>query len=215
MKLYLSSFRLGNDPNLLSAIVGDKNRKAAVVANAIDFHTGKERSQRVRVEIEALSELGFEPEELDLRDYFNKSSKDLENKLSEYGLLWVRGGNTFILRRAMVQSGFDEAIRNLFAKDDIVYGGYSAGICVLSPDFHGIELVDDPNIVPKGYNSEIIWEGVGLIDFAIAPHYRSDHPESADVEKEVAYYKKHKIPYKALRDGQVILANNYETKIVS
>lgn len=213
MKLYLSSFRLGNDPNLLSAIVGDKNRKAAVIANAIDFHTNAERSQRVQAEIAALSELGFEPEEVDLRDYFN-GDKDLEKKLSEYGLLWLRGGNAFILRRAMVQSGFDEAIRNLFAKDEVVYGGYSAGICVLTPDLHGIELVDDPNDVPKGYDSEIIWEGMGLVDFAIAPHYQSDHPESPAIEKVVDYFKKHNIPYKALKDGQVILANNYETKIV-
>jgi dipeptidase E len=213
MKLYLSSFRLGSDPNLLSAIVGDKNRKAAVIANAIDFHAGSERSQRVQAEIEALSKLGFEPEEVDLRDYFN-GKKDLESKLSEYGLVWLRGGNAFILRRAMVQSGFDQAIRNLFAKDEVVYGGYSAGICVLTPDLHGIELVDDPNVVPKGYDSEVIWEGMGLVDFAIAPHYRSDHPESAAIEEVVEYYKKHEVPYKALRDGQVILANNYEVKIV-
>jgi dipeptidase E len=190
MKLYLSSFRLGSDPNLLSAIVGDKNRKAAVIANAIDFHAGTERSQRVQAEIGALSELGFEPEEVDLRDYFNNGDKDLESKLSEYGLLWLRGGNAFILRRAMVQSGFDQAIRKLFAKDEVVYGGYSAGICVLTPDLHGIELIDDPNVVPKGYDSEVIWEGMGLVDFAIVPHYRSDHPESAAVEEVVAYYTK-------------------------
>jgi dipeptidase E len=213
MKLYLSSFRLGNDPNLLSAIVGDKNRKAAVVANAMDFLDNPERSDRVQAEIEALSELGFEPEEVDLRDYFD-GSKDLEKKLSEFGLLWLRGGNTFILRRAMVQSGFDKALHTLFMKDEIVYGGYSAGICVLTPDLHGTELVDDPNLVPKGYKPEIIWKGMGLVDFAIAPHYRSDHPESPAVEQEVAYYKKHKIPYKALRDGQVILANNHEVKVV-
>jgi dipeptidase E len=114
----------------------------------------------------------------------------------------------------MVQSGFDQAIRSLFAKDEVVYGGYSASICVLTPDLHGIELVDNPNVVPKGYDSEVIWEGMGLVDFAIVPHYRSDHPESAAIEKVVDYFKKHNIPYKALHDGQVILANNYEVKVV-
>jgi hypothetical protein len=42
-----------------------------VIANAIDLHAGSERSQRVQAETEALSELGFKPEEVDLRDYFN------------------------------------------------------------------------------------------------------------------------------------------------
>ena len=212
MKLYLSSYGLGNDPNLLAALVGD-NKRAAIIMNAQDAVSPERRAERLQKEIDGLTALGLQPEELDLRNYF-KDSSNLEHDLAKYGLLWLRGGNAFILRRAMVQSGFDQAIRNLFAKDEIVYGGFSAGICVLTPDLHGIELVDDPNVVPEGYNSEILWEGMGLVDFAIAPHYRSDHPESAAIEKVVEYYKKHEIPYKALHDGQVILANSYEVKVV-
>jgi dipeptidase E len=50
--------------------------------------------------------LGFKPEELDLRNYFEKS-KELAKKLSEFGLFWVIGGNTFLLRRAFAQSSID------------------------------------------------------------------------------------------------------------
>ncbi len=93
MKLYLSSYLLGNDPGILAAIVGD-NKKAAVIANAADNSDVTGRQQYVQQQINALQELGFEPEELDLRDYFD-NPKDLERALKKYGVLWVLGGNTW------------------------------------------------------------------------------------------------------------------------
>ena len=33
---------------------------------------------------------------------------ELEQKLSEFGAVWVRGGNTFVLRRAFKESGMDK-----------------------------------------------------------------------------------------------------------
>lgn len=36
------------------------------------------------------------------------AEESLEAKLKEFGLVWAVGGNTFLLRRAMRQSGFDE-----------------------------------------------------------------------------------------------------------
>jgi len=42
--------------------------------------------------------------------------------------------------------------------------------------------------MPDGYSCEIIWAGLGLIPFCIAPHYRSDHPESALIDKSVEYF---------------------------
>ena len=71
----------------------------------------------------------------------------------------------------------------------------------------GLEIVDDPNVVPEGYAPEFNWQGLSLVDYSIAVHYRSNHPESAAVEKEVEYLEKNKIPYKTLRDGEVIVKN--------
>ena len=213
MKLYLSSYFFGNNPSILAHLVG-ANKKAAVIANSTDFLTHSERAERVQAEIKSLSNLGLQPEELDLREYFG-TSKDIGKKLSEYGLLWLRGGNVFVLRRAMAQSGFDEVIHPLLERGEIVYGGYSAGACVITPNLHGLDLVDDPNIVPDGYKSEVIWQGLGIVDFAIAPHYRSDHPESAQVEKITEYFKEHDILYKTLPDGEVIVINGDDERIIS
>src|SRR5579884_2396512 len=158
MKLFLSSYRLGNDPHLLTAIVGDNNRRAALIANARDLSEGADRSDGVQREVADLRDIGLEPEELDLREYFD-GSKDLAKDLSQFGLVWLLGGNSFILRRAMVQSGFDKAVRPQIDSDKLVYGGYSAGACVATPNLHGIELVDTPDIVPDSYEKEVVWEG--------------------------------------------------------
>lgn len=204
MKLYLSSYRLGDHPEQLAELVGG-NKKVAVIPNAVDFSTDLERLAKGRErEADDLRAIGLDPEELDLREYFGRP-EELEAKLKEYGLIWARGGNSFILRRAMRRSGLDGILRKLVRDDDIVYGGYSAGVSVIGPTLKGVELVDDPAIVPEGYESEIIWDGVGLVDFSFAPHRQSDHPESATMEKVVEFYKKNNMPFRGLKDGEVII----------
>lgn len=203
MKLYLSSYRLGDNPERLAELLS-ANKKAAVIVNAVDDATDEVRIEKIEREINELATLGIEGEELDLRKYFDKKA-ELKEKLLEYGMVWVRGGNTFILRRAYRSSGFDALIKEKVEDKDFVYGGYSAGVCILAPSLKGLDIVDDPNIIPKGYQQDIIWEGLGLLDYAIAPHYRSEHPESADVEKEVQYCIDNKILFKILRDGEVLI----------
>jgi dipeptidase E len=51
----------------------------------------------------------------------------------------------------------------------------------------------------------VIWEGLGFLDYLILPHYKSDHHESAAIDKEVEYCARHGIPFRTLRDGEVII----------
>ena len=208
MRLYLSSFRLGNNPQRLVDLVRG-NMKAAVIVNACDHYCDSERDARVKQEIDALGNLGLTAFELDLRRYFGKqeAGASLLSIIDKCGLLWIRGGNTFVLRRAMSESGFDQLVINFLGRDRLVYGGYSAAACVLAPSLKGVELVDDPHVVPIGYKPPVIWDGLGILPFAIAPHYRSDHPESADVERQVQYYLDHHCLFIALRDGEVIVVD--------
>lgn len=212
MKLYLSSYGIGYNPAALQSLVG-QNKKAAVICNAQDLASKPERDERVTRGIDEMSNLGFTPEELDLRNFFDDQQK-LSEILLTYGLVWIRGGNSFVLRRAMKQSSFDTAIKPLVECEAIVYAGFSAGSCVTAPNLNGIELVDDPYSVPARYEKDTIWVGLGLIDKAIAPHYRSDHPESAAVEQTVDYFEKHRIPYIALHDGEAILVDDQGMRIV-
>jgi dipeptidase E len=205
MKLFLSSYELGDNPEKLAKLA-PANKKIAVIGNASDLKTVEERIEKIAKEIDPLIEIGLEPEELDLRNYFGKQ-KELKKTLDEFSMVWVKGGNTFVLRRSFKQSGFDKLIREKVDLLNFVYAGYSAGSCVVTPTLKGLEIVDDPIEVPKGYNPEIIWEGLSFVDFSIAPHYQSNHPESAMVEETVKYFIEHKMPYKALRDGEVIITD--------
>jgi len=208
MRLYLSSFRLGHNPRRLVDLTGAGGR-VAVIMNACDLLPEDERRIRLEGECAALHELGFHPEELDLRKYFDGDDHhaELRSRLESYDLVWARGGNTFVLRRAMRMSGFDGIIREMLERDAIVYGGYSAGIIVLTPSLHGVELADDPDSIPEGYDPEIIWDCLGILPYALAPHYRSDHPESPDIEKVVEYFIDHHMLFRALRDGEVIVVD--------
>jgi len=211
MKLYLSSYFLGNHPEELAKLVGS-NKKVGIIMNAADIYGNEKRPTYLENEIEKMKAIGLTAEELDLRDYFNASAQ-LKTKLQDYGLVWVMGGNSFTLRQAMRMSGFDSIIKDLVASESLVYGGFSAGSCVAAQTLKGIELVDNPEQIPEGYDTEIIWEGLGLVDFSIAPHYRSEHPESEEIEKVVKYFEDKRMPYKALHDGEVLVINGDDVRL--
>lgn len=207
MKLYLSSYRLGDNPDELAGLVSGR-KSIGVIRNALDFSVDQDRlNEGQEREFSELRELGFFPQIIDLRDYFH-AKNDLPAVISQLDAVWVVGGNSFILNSAFRQSGLDKIIIENLESETFVYAGYSAGVCVLTPTLEGIHLADEPAIIPAGYPDKIIiWEGLGLLPFCIAPHWRSDHPESELIEKSVEYFMDHKIPFIALRDGETYIAD--------
>ena len=207
MRLYLSSFRMGDHPEYLTALAGESGRSAVVIANALDDAPAGVRRSGVGNELAALAGLGFDAVELDLRDYFGDQQR-LRRDLGGFCLAWLRGGNVFMLRYALFRSGGDVIFRDLLAADTLVYAGYSAGACVLSPSLRGLEAVDDAGAVTRVYGAEPVRDGLGLLDEVFVPHYRSPgHPETAAIERVVARYEADGVAYRALRDGQVLLVN--------
>ncbi len=188
-------------------------KRCSIILNALD-NAREARDRFLKSQTDALAKLGFATQELDLRLYFNRGSA-LERLLGDVDLVWINGGNTFILRRAMRQSGFDVLIDRLLRKDRLVYAGFSAAAVIAAPDLHGLDITDDPSDAPEGYDPETVWTGLGLIAHSIAVHYKSDHSESALTEKEIAYYQSHGIPYKALRDGEVLVIDGDHAEILS
>jgi dipeptidase E len=211
MRLYLSSFDLGDRPEELVALIGT-GRRAAVIVNALD-NFPRDRAAWLTDQTNKLAHLGLRVTELDLRRYFG-ASEELRRFLDDVDLVWANGGNSFILRRAMKQSGFDTVIRSAVVRDEIVYGGFSAGSAVVAASLRGIELIDVPDDVPHGYDASIVWEGLGLVTFSLAAHFRSNHPEAPLVERVVAFFEGNGIPYRALRDGEALIINGNEERIV-
>lgn len=202
MKLYMSSYRLGDHTEKLKELVGKPTAKVAVCVNALDCTEPEVRNDIVlKRELEDMKSLGYQPEELDLREYFGKDG--IVEKMEQYDLVWFSGGNVFILAKAFKQSGFDKVFRELIETDKLVYAGYSAAFCVLTKSLKGVELVDDKDAIAAGYESGEIWDGLGYIDFYPIVHFRSNHHESEAVEKEYEYVVANNIPHKTFRDGDV------------
>jgi dipeptidase E len=200
MRLYLSSFRMGDHPERLLELLGS-GRRAAVIANAIDNADPQTRREGVERELEALGALGLEPREVDLREHFG-STPDLRG----YDLVWLRGGNVFLLRYALAASGADTLLVDLLRTDSLVYAGYSAGPCVLGPSLRGLELVDEPEAVEATYGGVPVWDGLGVLDFAIVPHVDSpDHPETERCNALAEHFRAEGVRHRTLRDGEVLV----------
>src|SRR5919201_486313 len=207
LRLYLSSFRMGDRPERLVELV-EPGRRAAVVANAMDDASPEVREEGVQRELVALAELGLDVEELDLREYFDPPGR-IAAELRRYGLVWLRGGNVFMLRFALATSGADAALVELLRRDELVYAGYSAGPCVLGPTLRGFEDVDDPAAVEAVHGAPPVWEGLGVLDYVIVPHVDSPgHPETERCEALAERYRIEGVPHRTLRDGEAIVIDS-------
>jgi dipeptidase E len=208
MRLYLSSYKTGNYPEKLVEL--SRGGSVAIVGNALDYIPDEAR-RKYQAEVydprTEFSALGMQTQDLDLRHYFGNPLA-LRTALKGCGLVWVLGGNSFLLMRALRQSGFAEIIREMLAADEIAYGGFSPGAVVATPTLRGIDLMDEPGQLADGYSEATIWKGMGLVDFSIVPHYRSDHPEAPAAEQAVAFMKANNLPYKAMSDGDVFIWQN-------
>lgn len=203
MKYYLSSYGLGNEVEKFKKLI--PNKKIGYIPNARDHSQADPEKRKMKndTNMVLLRELGLEVEMVDLRDYSGKQD-EIKKKLEELGAIFISGGNVFVLRQAMKLSGLDKILTE-FKDKDFLYAGYSAAGCVLFHDLKAYSIVDDSTDTPYKELKEVIWEGLGLIDFAFMPHFDSDHPESADINKEIEFCKQNNIPYRAVKDGEVII----------
>jgi len=212
MRLYLSSFRLGNEPQKFSSMVAG-NKRAAVIMNAHDYFPEKQKEHAFKEEKRDLLKIGLDGEEVDLRNFY-KDKEKLKQHLEDYDALWVPGGDSFLLRRAMYDSGFDSIVKEILPEDKLVYAGYSAGIVVLAPTMRGLEIADDETKVYSTYKEETIFEGIDILPYNIVPHYKSEHGKSEAMDKVVDFFISENRPYKTLKDGQAIVINGTEEELI-
>ncbi len=203
MKLYLSSYKLGNKTEELKKWIRENNNRICLIPNAKDAYLKtKEKQESIDFDIKELEYLGFNVTLLSLKDYFGKE-KELLKKIKEFNAFYVIGGNVFTLRQAMYLSGFDKFINSIKKQPNYLYVAYSAGISVLANDLHGLDICDAPNI--NAYNINTIWDGLGFFNYLLLPHYQSKHKETKLIDSCVEYCKINNIKYKTLKDGDVII----------
>ena len=201
VRLYLSSFRIGQHPGRLLALAGGGVR-TALIPNALDGLDAQVRTAGLDRDVHDLHEVGLDVTILDLRQ------EGSLGQLPDYDIVWVRGGNVFVLRRVLADTGADDLLVELLRCDTMVYGGYSAGGCVLAPSLSGLELVDDVTAV-----AEPLMSGLALLDRPFVPHVCSpNHPETTACGTVSATYLAAGQPHWALRDGEVLIIDGQEVE---
>ncbi|MBH0777400.1 Type 1 glutamine amidotransferase-like domain-containing protein [Nocardia bovistercoris] len=211
MRLFLASYRFGAHRDRLAALVGAPGR-VAVIPNACDAWPAA-WSSAVTSDVRPLRALGYRPEILDLREFIDRPT-ELENRMREFPMLWVRGGNTFVLRAQFARSGADLVLPRLLAEDALVYAGYSAGACLLTPDLHGLETSDDPGEVAPTCGIAPRWDGLGLVDRRIVPHLDSPTDPDGFGNRLAAEFTANGVPHWALTDDQVVVVDGDATDVL-
>lgn len=155
--------------------------------------------------MEELSAAGLDVTLVDLR------KPRAVDALASFDLIWVRGGNVFVLRRVLADTGADQVLVDLLRADAIVYGGYSAGPCVLGPDLSELRSVDDITAV-----ADPITIGLGILDRPFVPHVESPgHPETVACGKIADLYRDRGQSHWALSDGQVLIVDGQTIEVLS
>ncbi|MCC8929882.1 Type 1 glutamine amidotransferase-like domain-containing protein [Rhodococcus sp. I2R] len=204
MKLFLASYRFGVHVARFVALTRDRPR-VAVIANAADAWPAAARDSALASEMTGLRRLGLDPFELDLRQFRGRPD-ELATELDSAGTLWVRGGNTFVLRSQLARCGAEDPIVSRVRDGDLVFAGYSAGACVASPTLRGVETADDPADV-EAVGGDVVWSGLGLIDTAVVPHYGSILDDTDAARSMVARFEREQIDHLTLTDEQVIVVD--------
>jgi dipeptidase E len=216
MKFYLSSYMLGHHTDRLLAMVAEP-RRMIIVTNALDAIPLEAQLKYARETFDPVTyfaEAGFDPAMIDLRRYFGRKG-ELRDVLLRQNVIWAVGGNSFLLRRAMRASGFDEVLPALL-EAGVVYAGWSAGACVAGDSLQAVAPMDEPEPPALGYTDTVpVWEGLGLVPFGIIPHWDSEHREAEAAARAVAQAEANGTSFRALRDGDVLVCDNGRVELLA
>lgn len=201
MKLFLSSISVNEQikPYFLE-LVGKPaaDIKFALIENAADPYAEEAKGfvYKTRADLEKLR---MQLERIDLHHYVGKIEA-LKQKLSQFDVVWIGGGNTYYIRWLFKVTGFDQFIRELVG-NGLVYAGGSAGAIVAGPMIEKFQETDEPENGP-----ELINEGLGLTDLIIIPHW--DQPKYQDNLRPIKeYYEQTEYPVVVLTDDQAAVVD--------
>lgn len=148
--------------------------------------------------------MGFQIVNVDIK---NKTKEQLFQQMKDVDVVFVSGGNTYYLLEHVQKSRLDEVVKELIVKG-VMYIGSSAGSVLVCPTIEHIEDLDD---ITKA--SLISFEGIGLIDFLILPHF-GDSKYKYKFQQIMKKWSDKKYKIQTLTNSQVIVVNNNNIEVL-
>ena len=148
-----------------------------------------------------MDELNFAYTEIDIA---GMKEDDLREKLNGYDIVYVEGGNTFYLLRAVLDSGFDKIIKELLSQG-VVYIGSSAGSYIACPS------IVMSTFSERGYDRCGLtdYKAMNLVSFVMKAHYTSDMMER--LKKD---FSDTGFPLRILTDNQALLVQDAKVQLL-
>lgn len=197
-KLLLSSdFNFSVQKGLKLLFADASKMKLAYITTA---SKGSGNKEYVGIHKKMMGDAGYEYEEMDIE---GKSESELREILKDKNAVYVEGGNTFYLLRAIRETGFDKIVKEL-VENGVVYIGSSAGSYVACPTIEMATWTKQRErfgVVDLG--------ALNLVPFLIKAHYV---PEMKDILKDKIASAKYET--KILKDGQAILVEGEHYKLI-
>ena len=148
-------------------------------------------------------EMGFNVEEVDIE---GKTENQVMKLLEFKDIIFVEGGNTFYLLKAMRACKFEKVIRKLL-KAGKVYIGASAGSIVAGRTIQTAGWKTDKNIV---HLKDL--KGLNLVPFDIFVHYLPEYAET--IKQKMKSPRKRAKKLRILTDQQAILVQGTEIDLI-
>lgn len=141
--------------------------------------------------------------------FTGKTRDEIADTLKGYDGIYMSGGNTFYFLQQIQTSNCADVIRD-FVNEGKIYIGTSAGSIIAGPDIYPTYSIDSAEKAPDLRS----YEGLGLVDFVIFPHWGSDNFRDRYLNQRLkhAYNTKNKIIL--LTNNQYILVEDDFYQIV-
>ncbi len=151
--------------------------------------------------IKRMKKARYNFEEIDIE---GKNKIQLNKLLKDKDVIYVAGGNTYHLLKAVKESGFDIVIKKLI-KSGVAYAGSSAGAYIMCPtiEMAGWHLQDINHCKLKDLSA------VNAAPFLVYAHYNPELKAVIQQRKKTSKY-----PIRILTDNQALWIGDKEVKFI-
>src|SRR4051795_9412860 len=130
--------------------------------------------------------------------------RTVRDRFDDFDAIFVGGGNTFRLLKALQDRDLVEPIRRRVLAG-MPYVGSSAGSIVAAPSLKTTK--DMPIVQPRSFDA------LGLVDFQISPHFQDPDPNSTHMgetqeERILQFLEENETPVLGMLEGAWVVAGN-------